>query len=113
MTFFDVTVFGVFRSFSWNSSLAVQLACWFLTFLWLQELVYALGSFVLSYTAMNWYFAPSSSSRTSWMVLLQGIAIGCLFHLGSLAFGAFVLAWMRSLQSFLVFLVWLLGDLAE
>lgn len=105
-----ITVSGIFRTFSWNSGLVIGLLCWFFTFQWYQELIHALFSFVLSSTTVTWYFAPDTYSQMSWLPLLTKLASGCIFHLGSLALGAFTLACMRYVRWIFTASQWLMKD---
>lgn len=88
---FGETFLGVPRSVSWSARALGGVLCWGFAFLWLQELVAALRSFILSYTSVNWYF----TKETTHFPIFRASCVGLFYHSGSLMFGAFQLALIR------------------
>mmetsp|Transcript_166328 Transcript_166328/g.528426 ORF Transcript_166328/g.528426 Transcript_166328/m.528426 type:complete len:162 (-) Transcript_166328:499-984(-) len=85
------TILGVPRSIAWTARTLGGVLCWAFAFLWYQELIAALRSFVLSYTAVKWYFAK----ETTHFPIVRASFVGLFYHSGSLIFGAFQLALIR------------------
>ena len=63
----------------------------FFGFLWVLALTLACNFFVIASCVVNWYFTSSSDSKGN-ISITQGIWWTLRYHLGSLAFGSFILA---------------------
>eukprot|EP00927_Polykrikos_kofoidii_P041082 TRINITY_DN35008_c0_g1_i1.p1 TRINITY_DN35008_c0_g1~~TRINITY_DN35008_c0_g1_i1.p1 ORF type:complete len:694 (+),score=84.91 TRINITY_DN35008_c0_g1_i1:96-2177(+) len=93
-------VSGVFRNFVWTGRLVGGVAAWFFAYLFAQELVSAIRSYVLSHTVVCWCFSPTRK-KSSWP-LVKGIVVAVVFHLGSLTFGALILSILCAFRWLLV-----------
>merc|ERR1712217_202650 len=96
---FDVE--GIARTFTYQGYEHCYIAFYVFMFLWIQEVFVALSQFTLIYTTVVWYFTPyrgSSKVDLPLTPLTRGLRIGVMYHLGSLAFGAFLVAVLRMLR---------------
>lgn len=59
-----------------------------------------MGSFVISYAVVSWYYTPYVNGRKghNWFGLVWGYVYGCTVHLGTLALGSFLIALLRYLR---------------
>jgi len=105
-------VLGIHRSFRLTWELVAGLMCWAFAMLWYQEIVNALHSFVISFTAAQSYFAEGDSEggRVSRLPVLTGTCVALTWHLGSVVLGAFILATLRSIWWVLAALYRLAGS---
>jgi len=87
-------VAGVFRTFQYHDNQQWHMLCYIFVSIWILSVVTALSQFVIAYSVQLWYFTPCSSSGRKVGVhtcpLWRGYFIGFFYHLGSLAFGAFL-----------------------
>merc|ERR1719247_1164005 len=80
--------------------------------IWVNELWTALSTFAIAYVTQWWYFLPYSrnacAGRSKWglpsFAILRGFFIGFCLHLGTLAFGAILIAFVRVIRMVLVWL---------
>eukprot|EP00928_Gymnodinium_smaydae_P035537 TRINITY_DN2499_c0_g1_i1.p1 TRINITY_DN2499_c0_g1~~TRINITY_DN2499_c0_g1_i1.p1 ORF type:complete len:673 (+),score=100.14 TRINITY_DN2499_c0_g1_i1:161-2179(+) len=82
-----VAVAGIDRKFVFKQWQWLALAFWAFGSVWTVELVKALGQFSISHAMVAYTF----QGRTTCLPLTQGYVKGFVFHLGSLAFGAFIM----------------------
>jgi len=71
---------------------------------WAMELCNAMNHFIVSYSVVLWYYKPKEhdGSKTSpTMPGLRGLLAGLTFHLGSLAFGACIIAAVQLVRTLL------------
>jgi len=78
---------------------------WFYIFgiFWFMELANAMGQFAISWSVVGWYYTPKPKNHNV-AGLLWGYIYGCTFHLGTLAFGSFIIAlcrWLRLVMTVL------------
>lgn len=78
---------------------------WFFIFgmFWFMELANAMGQFAISFSVVGWYYTPKPKNH-NWCGLVWGYIYGCTFHLGTLAFGSFIIAlcrWLRLVMTVL------------
>merc|ERR1719331_781599 len=62
--------------------------------LWMLELANAVGSFVISYSVVSWYYIPHPKTH-NWCGLTWGYIYAVTFHLGTLALGSLLIAILR------------------
>lgn len=72
--------------------------------LWLTEFFNSLSQFVVSYAVILWYYHPKPKGSGPSLPLIRGFMVGMIFHLGTLAFGSFLIA---SLRGFRIVLLWI------
>lgn len=76
---------------------------------WNLETLTALGEYVLAYMVGQWFFSPvnqdGEKSHVPKRLLLWGYATGLGFHLGSLAFGGFLVAVCRFVRMLVTYLI--------
>jgi len=102
-----VKVSGLSRSFSWTEEQMYMMAYWIFGIFWIMELFTALGQFVISYSVTLWYFTPKDGAgykTAPKAAMLRGFMVGTFFHLGTLAFGAFLIAVCRMINLVMGFL---------
>lgn len=91
-------VVGLYRSFAWTPNILLCILTWVFGMLWYMELVGAMRSYILSYTAAKYYFSKDACSRGVWLPITSATRTGVYYHLGSLIFGALCLAILRATQ---------------
>jgi len=91
---------GVARSFSYNEEQMKMIAYYIFMMFWVAELCTALSHFVLSYCTQLWYFTPYEDGKkhAPGFPIFRGYKIGIQYHLGSLAFGSFLVAVLRMVR---------------
>mmetsp|Transcript_91995 Transcript_91995/g.168699 ORF Transcript_91995/g.168699 Transcript_91995/m.168699 type:complete len:703 (-) Transcript_91995:196-2304(-) len=89
------SIVGLHRHFQWSGALAGGVFSWVFAFFWYQELAQALINFVLSWTAAHWYF--EGDKGLALLPIVAGLRVAFLYHLGSLALGAMIMAVVRML----------------
>jgi hypothetical protein len=92
---------GLTRSFTWTDEQQKYLLFYtFMTF-WILEIMNAFDQFVIAYASQLWYFRDYVSIagiRKKPMVCfpaIRGLIIGVVFHFGTMAVGAFLLAALK------------------
>lgn len=96
-----VKVSGLSRTFEWTEEEYYMMAYWIFGLFWVMELFTALGQFVISYSVTLWYFTPKDGAgykTAPKAALVRGFLVGVFFHLGTLAFGAFLIAVCRMIN---------------
>jgi hypothetical protein len=97
------TVKGVSRSMSFTEEQHYYIYYYVFGIFWINEMCWAMQTFVISYAVTLWYYQPCSSGKsiTKRPVLpcLRGLFVGIVWHLGSIAFGAFLLAVTRVIRT--------------
>merc|ERR1719487_1720727 len=74
---------------------------------WVDELFTALSQFVVSYSVVLYYFCPKDASGykdVPHFPLWRGYFNGIVFHIGTLAFGAAVIAVVRIIRAVLMYI---------
>ena len=79
------------RTIEWTDLTEYLNYFFFFGFLWVLALVLACNFFVIASCVCHWYFTSSSDTRGN-ISITQGIWWAVRYHLGSLAFGSFILA---------------------
>jgi len=99
---------GVFRTFTYTEDQLQLLAYYLLMMFWLWELVTATSQFVLAYAVQRWYFTPygedGGKDGLVFCPIARGYGVAFLFHLGSFAFGSFLVAVTRLLRVIMSFI---------
>lgn len=101
LTIGTTTVSGMKRSFEFTDEQTYMLGYWLLGLFWYQELVAAIGLFCLAYATVAWYYTlkdEDGDKEVSGMPLCKGLQYAFQYHLGSLAFGSFIIAACRFIQ---------------
>ena len=75
---------------TWNENLRNAFYFELVGILWINSFKIALTQFVVSYSVCVWYFNQNRDSQES--KVCRGLGLGLFYHIGSLAFGSFVLA---------------------
>lgn len=68
------------------------------------EITNALGQFVLAYAVVLWYYTPKPKGVGPHCPLCKGFCIGIFYHLGTLAFGSFLIAVCRVVRTILAYI---------
>jgi len=98
-------VAGASRSIQYTDEEKYMLLYYIFGYFWIMELANALCQFVISYVVVLWYYTEKNENGGKKLVfggLLRGYAAG-MVHLGSLAFGAFLIATCRMVNLILGF----------
>jgi hypothetical protein len=90
-------VAGVNRDFSYTEEQIYMILYYIFGMFWIDEIFTALGQFVVSYSVVLYYFAmPVEGKKVApSFPMFRGYAVGLGYHLGTLAFGAFLIAVVR------------------
>jgi hypothetical protein len=99
-------VSGVSRSIKYTDEQIGYIVYYIFGYFWIMEVFNALGQFVISYMVVLWYYTPKTEGGNKKMVfcaITKGYAAGVV-HLGTLAFGAFLIATLRFVRLFLSFI---------
>lgn len=88
---------GLGRKFTYGEDEKYLLTFYVFMAIWLLELCTSLSQFALAYAAQLWYFRDPRRKLPRFPTM-QGYAIGIGYHLGSLAFGAFLITLTRPVR---------------
>jgi len=94
----DEVVGGLTRSLVLSPEAKVMAACYIFGTFWLLELANAVSQFVISYSVVLWYYTPKPKGFGPHIPLVRGFIVGIVFHLGTLALGALLVAICRPLR---------------
>merc|ERR1719453_1703731 len=86
---------GIFRSFTYTESEMYYILYYLFVILWVVYMATATSQFVLAYAVQLWYFTAYEDGEKHGVPacpLIQGYKTGILYHLGSFAFGSFIIA---------------------
>jgi hypothetical protein len=89
---------GVHRSFKYTEEQIYYILSYILGVFWVDELFTAMGQFVISYSVVLYYFCPKDANgykQAPAFPLFRGYFWGFVCHLGTLAFGALLIAVVR------------------
>jgi len=98
-----VEVAGMHRTLDFTAVEWIQVLYWAFGAVWILETLNALGQFAISHAVVS-RVGPSVLRTHSCFPVLRGYGVGLTFHLGSLAFGGFVLGSLKILAAVLTFL---------
>eukprot|EP00746_Dinoflagellata_sp_MGD_P036761 gnl/MRDRNA2_/MRDRNA2_18831_c0_seq1.p1 gnl/MRDRNA2_/MRDRNA2_18831_c0~~gnl/MRDRNA2_/MRDRNA2_18831_c0_seq1.p1 ORF type:complete len:621 (+),score=113.99 gnl/MRDRNA2_/MRDRNA2_18831_c0_seq1:3-1865(+) len=101
------SVGGLSRSFVYKEEELYYILYYIFGIFWVMEIMTALAQFTLCYSVVLWYFVPkdeSGSKEAPSFPLCRGYCVGVRFHLGSLAFGALLVAILRLIRAILGYL---------
>jgi hypothetical protein len=96
-----VEVNGLRRKFEYDEEQKGYIAYFVFGIFWFLELANAMGSFVISYTVVGWYYTPKGSNGSkghNWFGVCTGYCYACTYHLGTLAMGSFLIALLRFIR---------------
>jgi len=88
-------VAGLTRSLVFSDAGKAMVVYYLIGFFWLMELTNAISQFVISYSVVLWYYTPKPKGFGPHIPLVRGFIVGVVFHLGTLAMGAFLIASCR------------------
>jgi len=100
-------VSGVFRSFRYSETEWYYILYYVFMIFWVMELFTACSQFALAYAVQLWYFTPyvdHDKDDVPCCPVIWGFLVGGTFHLGSLAFGSFIIAVTRLIRVILGFI---------
>eukprot|EP00928_Gymnodinium_smaydae_P039420 TRINITY_DN26933_c0_g1_i1.p1 TRINITY_DN26933_c0_g1~~TRINITY_DN26933_c0_g1_i1.p1 ORF type:complete len:700 (-),score=135.14 TRINITY_DN26933_c0_g1_i1:39-2138(-) len=95
---------GLSRSFHHTNEEKAMLLYYCFGCLWLMELTNSIADFVISYSVVLWYYTPKPKGCGPVFPLARAFIIGITFHLGTLAFGAFLIATCRFIRAILMYI---------
>jgi len=103
---------GLYRSLEYTGKEKLFIVYYVFMMIWINELWSSLSYFTIAYVTQRWYFTPygnkSCVGRSKWglpaFAIVRGFCIGLFFHLGTLAFGAVLIAFVRVIG---IVLAWL------
>jgi len=108
-----VTHHGLYRSFSYDVWEKRYIAYYFFMMIWVNDLCDAMSHFVLAYAVQLWYFSPIENDakvEVPSLAIFRGYRVGLLCHIGTLAFGAVIIAVVRSVRMALAYAEKLAND---
>jgi len=92
------TVAGVSRTIEYTDDQKYMIAYYVFGYFWIMELLNAMSQFVLAYMVVLWYYTKKESAGARKKLVFCAICKGyaaSMVHLGSLAFGSFLIAVLR------------------
>lgn len=94
---------GVFRMFKYGDSQQWFMSYYIFVGVWIMCFLTALSQFVIAYAVELWYFTPyvHGEKERPECPIFRGYYIGGVYHLGSLAFGSFVVTILYILRAIL------------
>lgn len=102
---------GMYRTLEYSDTERMYIWYYVFMMIWVSELCSAMSQFVLSYVTQRWYFTPYRKGcigrgkvNLPGFAILQAYGIGACCHIGSLAFGAVVIAFTRVLRMALAYI---------
>lgn len=93
-----VQIGGLTRSFELTDDQKYMVAYYVFGAMWIMELSNAMATWIVSYTVILWYYTPKPKGLGPSLPLVRSFLIGTAFHLGSLAFGSFLITVCRALR---------------
>mmetsp|Transcript_56270 Transcript_56270/g.164456 ORF Transcript_56270/g.164456 Transcript_56270/m.164456 type:complete len:658 (-) Transcript_56270:499-2472(-) len=90
---------GLTRSLDFPFGSKVMAVYYGFGLVWLMELTNAMSQFVISYSVILWYYTPKPKGYGPHIPLVRGFIVGVVFHLGSLALGAFLMLVCRPVRA--------------
>jgi hypothetical protein len=102
-----VEVRGVHRTFQYTEEQIYYLLSYILGIFWVDELFTAMSQFVISYSVVLYYFCPkvaSGEKDAPAFPLFRGYVVGFVCHLGTIAFGAALIAIVRIISLILSYI---------
>jgi hypothetical protein len=101
----------MYRILEYSRQEKAFIAYYIFMMVWINELFSAVSHFVLAYVTTRWYFAPYGRAcvgKSKWglpaFAVVQGFSVGIFCHLGTLAFGALIIAFVRAFRVCLAYL---------
>jgi len=89
---------GILRSFSYSDDEWKLIFLYIFIIYWVLELANATSQFVLAYIVQSWYFTPMQDGVKHDIpncTLITGYCVAWMYHMGSLAYGSFIIAVTR------------------
>eukprot|EP00931_Biecheleriopsis_adriatica_P088530 TRINITY_DN62831_c0_g1_i1.p1 TRINITY_DN62831_c0_g1~~TRINITY_DN62831_c0_g1_i1.p1 ORF type:complete len:670 (+),score=81.98 TRINITY_DN62831_c0_g1_i1:81-2012(+) len=96
-----IQIAGLHRSLEFSNSQWAGISFWIFGLVWLFETVNALGQFAISHAVV----AYTVYEEDECCPMLSGYFTGIVFHLGTLAFGGFIIGCLKIIAALLAFLV--------
>jgi hypothetical protein len=98
-------VSGLSRKFEFTQDQKYMMLYYLFGYYWILELCNAMNLFIISYSVVLWYYKPKQNGKkgSPRLPALRGLFAGLTFHLGSLAFGACIIAIVQMVRTFLAF----------
>lgn len=90
---------GLRREFEYTDFQKGMIVYYTFGFIWMLELVNAVGQFSVSYAVVSWYYTPLPKDHVQWCLTGRGAMYGLTMHLGTCAMGAFLIALCRALRA--------------
>jgi hypothetical protein len=85
---------GILRSFTYTENEYKFIWIYLFIIIWLMQLASATSQFVLAFIVKSWYFAPyegDDKPNIPSCSLVKGYVTAWMYHLGSLAYGSFII----------------------
>eukprot|EP00441_Pelagodinium_beii_P046861 CAMPEP_0197622848 /NCGR_PEP_ID=MMETSP1338-20131121/2970_1 /TAXON_ID=43686 ORGANISM="Pelagodinium beii, Strain RCC1491" /NCGR_SAMPLE_ID=MMETSP1338 /ASSEMBLY_ACC=CAM_ASM_000754 /LENGTH=697 /DNA_ID=CAMNT_0043192611 /DNA_START=57 /DNA_END=2150 /DNA_ORIENTATION=- len=95
---------GLSRTFTFTDEQKGMVAYYAFGMLWLVEISNSMSQFVVSYAVILWYYHAKPKGLGPSVPLIRGVIVGCVFHLGTIACGAFLISTLRVIR---IVLMWL------
>jgi len=101
-----VNVKGMYRTFHFNDKQWYMIFMWIFGAVWANEIVTAMGSFAISHAVVMKHFIDKKmwNAPHQCLPLSRGYINACMFHMGSIAFGAFVIGVLRIITAIMAYL---------
>jgi hypothetical protein len=104
----DVRKSKIYRTFTYEPEELIYIIFYVVMILWLNDLCNAVSQYAVANATARWYFTErvGGTKLVPSCLLCQGYVSGCIYHFGSLAFGALVIAVTRPLRMILLVLIY-------
>lgn len=83
-----------------RKAIIFMLFMWF----WTSTFIQAVGQLTVALSLSRWYFCKTKSSSTSSHTVVQALGTTCRYHLGTAAFGSFVIAVVSMVRTTLLYI---------
>jgi len=97
----------VSKTFEYTDAQKMYIGFYIFMMIWVAEILNSLSHFVLAYAVQLWYFTPyvrgAKKTRLPLFAVFKGYGIGTWYHLGTLAFGALIIAIVRAFRMALAY----------
>lgn len=98
---------GLTRTFTYEDNEYYMMGYYVFMIIWVLEICTALAQFCIAYAVQLWYFTPYENDvkhDLPCFPLCRGYRIGVMYHLGSIALGAFIVALCRVVRMVLAYI---------
>ena len=93
----------VYRRFTYASNVRKALLYWLFIYYWTSQFISAVGQLTIATTVANWYFDAKKTVDKRGAEVCEAIRISLFYHAGTAAFGALVIAIIKTIRTMLMY----------